>query len=236
MAVQTISSFLDVSDLLFPVGAGFARTEEYNFSVSTPNTAVTIDLQSLVPFADYNPALELIDTRTNTVIPGGTLSDDIAPPGNLNARVTFDGTTTFLSPGVPYKIRVFSTVPINTAPTNGYQLTVNTNQNFTVTERLTNFVNPQTGANINISGTLDSSDFTYDAGGFDSLADEYQLTNLTPFLPVNITLTRLTGTYDSRVEIFDATTATLAASSGDPAGNDSSTSFTPQPGRDYRIV
>ncbi len=228
MPVQTISGALTLDD--FVLGAqngGFTRVDEYDLSVEQANMPLTVDLVSGVPFAQYDPALELIDTRTNTVV---SANNDLNNPSDLNSRINANT----LIPGVPYKLRVFSFNATNILPSD-YTLTVNTSQNFTVAQGLTNFADVQTGTNFNVVRALDGDDFTYDALGFDSLADEYQLTNLTLGQPVNFAVASLTTGFDSRVEVVNAGDGNIIQTSGDPAGNDSSVSFTPQTGIDYRL-
>lgn len=232
MVLKTVTDSLSVQDFIFPapVPPGQTRSDEYNFLVSIGNTPTQIDLVTLTP--GYDPYLEVLDTRTNSVI----FSNDDgggAPNSRLNINT--------LQVGVPYKIRVTSfSTSFNQTIDNNYTLTVNTAQgDFQLEPRLSTFINSQSGINITKTGRLDDKDYTFPTPvlGTTSLADEFEFDISVPNQPIKIALNGLTSGYDPFLQIINARTGQVVSQDDDsgPGFDSLINGFTAQPGIDYRI-
>jgi Ca2+-binding RTX toxin-like protein len=227
-----VTDSLSVQDFIFPApaGGGQTRSDEYDFLVSIGNTPTQIDLVTSTP--GYDPYLEVLDTRTNSVI---FFNDDGG--GFPNSRLIINE----LQVGVPYKIRVTSfSTSFNQTIDNNYTLTVNTAQgDFELEPRLSSFINSQSGINITKTGRLDDKDFTFPApvSGYTSLADEFKFDISVPNQPIKIALNGRTPGYDPFLQVINARTGEVV-SENDDGGPDLDSlinDFTAQPGIDYRI-
>jgi hypothetical protein len=222
---------LNLNDFIFIQGANPTRADEYLVTFTAFNQPVQISLISSNNAA-YDPIVQIIDARTNTVV----AQDDDSGDGNNSLIANF-----LPQGGVIYKIRVTSFNTLNTQIENPYTLQVNSLVGDVVLEeRLSTFGNDRSGQIVTFQGVLDNRDFTFPSPGTaaPSLADEYKL-EVTAFnQPIQVSLTSSnTSVYDPFLQIINARTGSVVASDDDSGDglNSLISNFLPQGGVDYRI-
>lgn len=217
--IATVQGQLGFGDFVFPrTPTVSTRADEYDLIFTAFGTPAQISLMSTNQL-QYDPYIEIIDARTNTVIAADN-NDGYGNNSLISGFVPLGG--------VPYKVRVTSFNPINLTQEHPYTLQVNTGMgDVTLIPRPSSFSNPQTGQVVNFQGVLNEADYTF-SFAWPSLADEYQLSVTAFNQPIQVSL--LTSAFNPVVQIIDAGTGEVKVQDDDLIAN-----FLPQAGVNYRI-